>query len=183
MTEEQVELVLNNERLIYLVLYNKFKGYQRTEMWDDLFSIGKIGLIKASMIYDSSKGTFSTIATTAIEKQLRQHFRSMSYQKRTCDHEIVSLDVEFESKFNECTLHDIIGTESNPIDELYTKQLIDRIYRTSNEKEKEVLDLLYLGYNQFEMAEILHVTRQAIQIRLSRLRTRVKKRMKLEMEY
>lgn len=81
LTEKETNLVLNNEKLIHLFLSRiRFdRNY-----YDDLFSVGKIGLVKAVKTFDESKNfAFSTYAYQFIKNEIfsffRKEFRHINY--------------------------------------------------------------------------------------------------------
>ena len=74
--EEQHELVLKNQKLVYF-LVNKL-AIDPSD-YDDVVSIGKIGLIKAAATFDETqKIQFSTYASTCINNEIFMHYRKAS---------------------------------------------------------------------------------------------------------
>jgi len=71
-TEEEVNrLVKENERLVDLVVHRYVKRYHVPALeWEDLKSYGLIGLLQAARAWDPARGRFSTLACTAIERQI-----------------------------------------------------------------------------------------------------------------
>jgi RNA polymerase sporulation-specific sigma factor len=69
---ELVNIVLNNEKLIYSIV-NKIKGYYDK---NDLYQVGVIGLIKAYRNYNDSYNTkFSTYAFSYILGEIKKYIR------------------------------------------------------------------------------------------------------------
>lgn len=82
-------LILINEKLIYKVL-REF-GMNDFDNAEEYF-IGKYALIAAIDKYESSKGTFSTYAYTAIRNAILGYYSEMRTQKRGGNRENISLD-------------------------------------------------------------------------------------------
>lgn len=74
--EEQSQIVNDNIGLVKYIA-NKFSIHNHSiDDYDDLVSIGTIGLIKAVLAYDKSKKIkFSTFAVTCIANEIKKHFR------------------------------------------------------------------------------------------------------------
>lgn len=70
--EEQHELVLMNQKLVHYFV-NKLKVAPSD--YDDVVSIGTIGLIKAAATYDEAQGKFSTYASQCINNEIFMHYR------------------------------------------------------------------------------------------------------------
>ena len=74
--EEQHELVLKNQKFVYF-LVNKL-AIDPSD-YDDVVSIGKIGLIKAAATFDETqKIQFSTYASRCINNEIFMHYRKAS---------------------------------------------------------------------------------------------------------
>ncbi len=72
MTNEQVDLIVEHEKLIYSII-SKYKGYFDK---DDLYQVGVIGLLNAKENYNSGYNTkFSTYAYTYILGEISKYVR------------------------------------------------------------------------------------------------------------
>ncbi len=72
MTDEQLELIVEHEKLIYSII-SKYKGYFDK---DDLYQVGVIGLLNAKENYSSEYNTkFSTYAYTYILGEISKYVR------------------------------------------------------------------------------------------------------------
>lgn len=65
------EKILSNQNLVWNVIHTKFNSVPIDK--DDLFQTGMTALIRAVDSYDSSKGEFSTIAITAIKREIKRY--------------------------------------------------------------------------------------------------------------
>ena len=86
LTDEQRELVVRNHKLIFSFC-SKY-GVRHDEYYDIL----AIGLIKAVIAYDDSRGKFSTFAYTCMQNELYMEYRKKKYIG------IVSLDQIIDEK-------------------------------------------------------------------------------------
>ena len=75
MTDEQRKLVEDNHNLIYGFLNKK-------ELTDDYYDIVALGLCKAAMNYDESKGRFSTLAFKCMDREIGIYYTYLKKIKR-----------------------------------------------------------------------------------------------------
>ena len=75
LSNEQERLVLDNMKLVYNVV-KKMGIMQNSIDYEDIISIGTIGLIKSAITFNSLKGyAFSTYATKCIKNEIFFSFR------------------------------------------------------------------------------------------------------------
>ncbi|MFF5993677.1 sigma-70 family RNA polymerase sigma factor [Lysinibacillus sp. KU-BSD001] len=78
LTVEQEQLVIEHNRLVH---YFAHRFYQENMDHADMVQIGTIGLIKASKVFDASRGyKFSTIAGKCIKNEIIKSFRKKRVQ-------------------------------------------------------------------------------------------------------
>ena len=65
------EKIQSNQNLVWTVIHTKFNSVPIDK--DDLFQTGMVALIRAVDHYDPQKGEFSTIATTAIQREIKRY--------------------------------------------------------------------------------------------------------------
>lgn len=68
------EMIMANQNLIWTVIHTKFPGIKMDK--EDLFQQGQIALIRAVDTYDPKKGSLSTVACTAIYRELKRYIIS-----------------------------------------------------------------------------------------------------------
>lgn len=152
---DRQKLVEENMKLVYEVAH-KYKNLCCTTIdFDDLVSIGSIGLIKASKIYDDTKNIkFSTLAFTCIKNSILREFVNKQYNFNSSN--TISLNTELSNNvFQKSTeLQDIIPDDrmDKYFDNLDNKILIDSIYEKCNDNEKKVIDLYLEGYSLKEIS-------------------------------
>lgn len=147
---DRQKLVEDNIKLVYEVAHKYKYLCCTTTDFEDLVSIGSIGLIKASQTYDDTKNIrFSTLAFTCIKNAILREFVSKQY--RFNDTNTVSLNSEKcvnESQETTIELHETLRDSKMDKDlaNLDNKILIDSIYEKCTAKEKTVIDLYLAGY-------------------------------------
>lgn len=173
--KEQEELVLKNRRLVYY-LVNKL-GVPPSD-YDDIVSIGTIGLIKAARTFNESKGTkFATYASRCIENEIFMHYR-----KERIHANDISLDAPIKNMEGEdgSTLGDIIPdsmedfTEKIAASETFTK-FISIILNLLEPREKVIMLYKIAGIQQRVIAKALNISQSYI----SRLEKRIVDKVKL----
>lgn len=160
-------LVERNLRLVAHVV----KKYSNTgREIDDLISIGTIGLIKAIITFDDSKGTrLATYAARCIENEILMTIRASKKTKTEVSlHDPIGIDKEG----NEISLIDILGSDCDIIlDEvelkIQTKKLYQKMEKILKSREKVVIEMRYglttgLVKTQREIAEILGISRSYV---------------------
>ncbi len=106
LTAKQQELVVKNQNLVHHIA-NRLGARHCSVEYDDIISIGTIGLMKAVMTFDSDKNyAFSTYAGQCIKNEILMYYRKVS--KHTQDISLYS-PITQDSKSDETkTLMDII---------------------------------------------------------------------------
>ena len=160
-------LIERNLRLVAHVI----KKYQYVdEDPEDLISIGTIGLIKAIVTFNPSKGNrLAAYASKCVENEILMHLRA---RKKTSKEISLYEPIGTDREGNEIKLYDIIETDEEDIPErVHLKENIHKLYeKVENElsqREKLVLKMrygLYGGeeYTQREVAKQLGISRSYV---------------------
>ena len=157
-------LIERNLRLVAHVI----KKYQYVD--EDLISIGTIGLIKAIVTFNPSKGNrLAAYASKCVENEILMHLRA---RKKTSKEISLYEPIGTDREGNEIKLYDIIETDEDDIPErVCLKENIQKLYeKVENElsqREKLVLKMrygLYGGeeYTQREVAKQLGISRSYV---------------------
>ncbi|HYE10823.1 MAG TPA: RNA polymerase sporulation sigma factor SigK [Patescibacteria group bacterium] len=158
------------ERNLRLVAHIVKKYSNAGREIDDLISIGTIGLIKAIITFDDSKGTrLATYAARCIENEILMTIRASKKTKTEVSlHDPIGIDKEG----NEISLIDILGSDSDIIlDEVELKMQIKKLYQKMEKilkkREKVVIELRYglssgMVKTQREIAEMLGISRSYV---------------------
>jgi RNA polymerase sporulation-specific sigma factor len=158
-------LIERNLRLVAHVI----KKFDNTgEDQEDLISIGTIGLIKAIDSFKGNKGTrLATYAARCIENEILMHIRVITKRKtEVLLHDPIGTDKEG----NEITLLDVLGTDTDILDEVDKKLLEAKLYdviRSLKKREKTVLAMRFglpMGRRQTqkEIAKNLGISRSYV---------------------
>lgn len=150
LTSTQQKMVEDNHKLIYGAAH-KYK-INLEEYYDVL----AIGLCKAAMAFDETKGQFSTFAYIIMLK--------MNTRMASDDGDCV---VEFGDMFP-----DNVDIEKDTAETDYIRFLCKKI---SNPQEQEVIKLLADGFTQSEIAERIGVSRQRIGQLMNKIRAKLGK--------
>jgi len=160
------ELIERNMRLIVHIA-RKYKVPGCT--FDDLISIGAIGLIKAVRSYDPDAGTsLSTYAARCIENEILMSLRHSRKQQND-----VSLDEPLgaDSDGNAVTFSDLLGTPPDLVEEevrrRVTLDMIKKVLPALPLRERMVLTLRYgledgIVHPQHEIADELGISRSYV---------------------
>ena len=103
LTEEQKQMVLDNQALVGFVI----KKYNLKGDFQELFSLGTFGLVKAVVGYDKEKAKFTTYAIICIRNEI-----FMSYRDEKKGGAKVSIDEPIRNirdDFGEITLKDVLA--------------------------------------------------------------------------
>lgn len=176
------KFILENERLIYLVLRD-MKLLRKQEMYYD---VGMIGLVKACRTYDKEKGyTFSTYAYKVIKHEILRELKKENTEIRKSNKNTISLNTLLSFDGNEeITLQDKIPDDFNLEEHIETKEENEKLYtmiKTLTKKEQETICLYYgigcKSLNGREIAEKLGVSRELIYKRKERALEKLRYRL------
>ncbi|MCI8587070.1 MAG: sigma-70 family RNA polymerase sigma factor [Clostridia bacterium] len=159
LTEEQAQMVNNNIGLVRYIA-NKLHSHRIVnDDFEDKVSIETIGLIKAVLNYDKSKGIkFTTFAVRCIENEIKMYFRA---EKK--DRIDVYLEEEIELNDSTVKLVDIIEDKKANFIKTTTLEkeaidIINIILNCFNYRNQIVLLYWISGLKQTEIEEILGIS-------------------------
>lgn len=155
------ELYFKNEALVYHVLHKKF---HMNRLNDDFQQIARLGLWKACLSYDETKGKFSTYAVPCIANQIKMELRKMS------------------RKPIEISLDDFVKDTSDDADRLTISGIcigeqdvgfIDTIWvdKELTERQKRILSLLYDGMVQADIAREIGISQTMVSREVAKIRS------------
>lgn len=165
LSSEKEHLVLDNQRLVHY-LVQKLGVTPYSSEYEDIVSIGTLGLVKAAITFDSSKKiTFSTYASRCINNEIFMHYRKANkYANDISIDEPIGNDGEGKE---ELTLGDTIAhSESDFVERIVNKdafiQLVSIILNYLEEKTR--LAILYrMGeVSQTDIAEKLSIAQSSV---------------------
>jgi len=165
-TDARNKLIEHNLRLVAHIV-KKFDA--KSEMTDDLISIGTIGLIKGIDSYKPSKNTrITTYAARCIQNEILMFFRS---NKKTSTDVSLNDSIGYDKEGNEINLIDVLKDNKPDIaDTLYEKDLLEQLERyldVLTPREKTIIEKRY-GLNntkeltQKEIAKTMKISRSYV---------------------
>lgn len=160
-SEKQRELVLQNQKLVYYlvkqlnVVHNNF---------EDMVSIGTIGLIKAAASYDYEKDIrFATYATRCIKNEIFMYFRKENMRANDISLE-ASLSVDSDG--NELTLSEIVASPGDFTEELASDEIFENfiniVLNCLTKKERLIMLYRIANVNQQEIANEINISQSYI---------------------
>ena len=150
------ELYFKNEALVYHVLHKKFP---MSRFDDDFQQIARLGLWKACLRYDETKGKFSTYAVPAIENEIKMELRKMSRKPIETSLDALIMDTSGLTISEICMGEQDVGF----IDTICVdKELTDR--------QKRILSLLYDGMVQADIAREIGISQTMISREVTKIR-------------
>lgn len=185
LSSEEEHLVLDNQRLVHY-LVQKLGVTPISSEYEDIVSIGKIGLVKAAITFDSSKKiTFATYASRCINNEIFMYYRKANkYAKDISIDEPIGNDGEGK----ELTLGDIIEhSESDFVEKIVHKesfiQLVNIILNYLEEKAR--LAILYrMGeVSQADIAEKLNISQSYVSRIVTKATNKIRKVVNHQVHY
>lgn len=149
--------------------------------FDDLVGYGMIGLVRASQLFDSSKGKFSTYAGKWIDGCIKTALRDKTGELGTKEmitnkkgiRPISISEIKGKSNNEEIDfeLKDTNDYFENALDAIFLDKLLDNL----SEIDREIITAIYFeGYTQTQIAKIIGETRSYISYRLRRAQEKLK---------
>lgn len=153
LTEEQVKMVEECHNLIYAYIH---KRGLRVEDWYDILAIE---LCKTVMHYNSDRGAISTYFYIRCDSKVKNLYRKSTTKKRT-HNGIVNLE---EHEYNQS------GSANYMVEDMREEKLLKELLE-ENPQDKEMLLLMYQGYTQQEVGEIIGLSQAQISRRLKKIK-------------
>lgn len=171
-------LVEHNLRLVAHIVKKYYSSYND---YDDLISVGIVGLIKAINTFDFTKAQrLSSYASTCVQNEILMFFRNARKNQQEIS---LNESVDTDKDGNNLILMDIISVNDDIVDKLDIKlkseKLNKYIEETLDSREKTVIYLRY-GLNgveektQKEIADMLNISRSYV----SRIETKALKKLR-----
>ena len=161
LTKEQKELVENNHKLIYYYIHKNGLSV------DEYYDILAIGLCKAALNFDESKGIkFVTYAMFVMRNEHWVNERLKRNKKRNSSVLSLSTKIQINEDSNDMTLEDFIPGDRDIFDSLI---LLDIEKILKDETLIKICKLALAGYNQREMKEYVNLSQSMISRKLKKI--------------
>lgn len=160
--EDEEKLILENLRFVHHCVR---KLVQNSNEYEDLVSIGNIGLIKAAKTYDSSKGIkFITYAGRCIQNEIIMYFRR---NKKYMDIAYLDDIITEDDIGNRLTIADIVSiSDKNLEDQIIERDIIEKaldiVLNFLQPKEKFIFLSKIAGINQGKIAETINFSQSYV---------------------
>ena len=161
MTPTQEALVLDNGKLVWHIVRRMVRPYPTDP--EDWHSIGMVGLVKAALVYDPSRGIqFSTVAVPCIQHEIYTEKRRRNAKGRRVTG-LLSLDDPIRDKHgNVRTIADLTPDPSADVDRaMFEREQFDYLLGSTIKltvRERMVLSGTLDGMMQREIAETLDIS-------------------------
>lgn len=187
LTDEQRKLVEDNMKLVGFTLGKYFTEMLRTHSGDsdDMCSIGYLGLCKAAASYDSEKGAFSTYAVGGIKNEIIREIQWRNRKQRDQKNIAYSLNEVYTDHASGAVIeyiHIVPDTgrdmESAVLDKIVDEQFLNKLRKLA----PTAYVMFTQGLQQYELAKIQGVSRQAVGQRFNRDLIRIKRMLDIQEE-
>lgn len=164
LNSEKEHLVLDNQKLVHYLVRN-FGVTPNSSDYEDIVSIGTIGLVKAAITFDTAKNiTFATYASRCINNEIFKHYKKANkYANDISIYEPIGDDGEG----NEITLVDtIVDPESNFVKKIVEKEEFIKVVKTVlnclEGKHRIVVLYLMADVSQRKIAKKLNISQSYV---------------------
>lgn len=150
-TKEQEKLIEENHNLIYSFL----QKYNLSV--EDYYDLAAIGLCKAGMNFNGNISKFSTYAYEWMFGSVFSEIRKEKRMKKIPDSLMFYYQAELENNNGGDTsvFMNYVSSKENVEEEVLSKVHLNKYLKKLKEKEKQIIILLYKGYNQIETGKIM----------------------------
>lgn len=157
LNNKQRKLVEENHNLIYSFLNSRHLSLDAIEDW---YGTAAVGLCKAALIYDESRGAkFTTLAYICMDNEVRMILRT----NRKNVSVTASLNDEITATEGSCSLGEIIPDDHNFYCSVYLNDAIDIAARKLSERDKKFIDLIIIhGMTNIEIAKQFGVSQTTV---------------------
>jgi RNA polymerase sigma factor (sigma-70 family) len=185
------------ERTLYRMYYNpKGIAQQHRVEFSDLLQFAYMGLWKACLSYDSTKGKFMTHAIMNIKwnvnNGLTRHCQIIRYAiNRKIENKdkfrLMSADEKVGNDGEGHVYHDIMPSEyecdfaDEIVRKLDSKEFIKALYSVASDKEREIIDYKLKGLSSPKIGEAMNLTGSRVRILWGRLLRKLKASGKVEL--
>lgn len=172
-TKEQERLVLENQKFVYHVVNKLEVKYNE---YEDVISIGTMGLIKAAITFDKSKKVkFPTYACKCIRNEV------LMYLRENKSHARISIDspISINNEGNELTFLDLLsGNNGEFIETISEKESLERVMSIILNlfAYRKIIIMLYFfaGNTQSIIGKKFNLTQSEISRIIKRIRNKIK---------
>lgn len=157
LNDAQRKLVEENHNLIYSYLNSRNLSLDAIEDW---YGTAAIGLCKAALIFDESRGAkFTTLAYICMDNEVKQILRKSKKNIKT----IISLDDAIDDTDGSSCLGDIIPDNRDFYYPIYLNDAISIASQKLNERDLMIIDLIVSqGLTHQTIAKRLNISQPSV---------------------
>lgn len=177
LSSDKEQLVLDNLKLVHY-LVRKLGITQNSSDYEDIISIGTIGLIKAAITFDTLKNiTFASYAARCINNEILMYYRKANKYKKDIS---IEEPIENNGKGRTLTLGDtIVDSKSNFVDTIVAKEefikVVMYVLNCLNGKNRIIFLYLMADFSQKEIAKKMNISRSYVSQIVSRSIKKIQK--------
>ncbi|MBR6504457.1 MAG: sigma-70 family RNA polymerase sigma factor [Clostridia bacterium] len=175
-TSEKEQQVLYNEALLHYTV-QKWGIMPNSNDYEDIVSVGKIGLIKASITFDKTTGNaFSTYASKCINNEIWMYLKK---NKKYTKNISINAPILIDEEGRETTLEDLLEDEkANPVEKITNKEqfikVIEVVLNYLHGKNRLIMLYRIGDLTQKHVSELLNTSRSNIGMMQEKLMLRVR---------
>lgn len=175
LNKEQQNLVEDNILLAYSFI-SKY-GYKFYSIeYDDKLCLAFLGLVKAALYYDASKGAFSSYAYLIMENEFKMEIRRQIKNNKNGT-VVLSIQDALNDTMSTITLEDTLKDDQDYIGQAEFWIIFDEEYKKLKGKKKQVIDLMLKSNykNQQDIADTLGITQGYVSKTISEFKRAISK--------
>ncbi len=164
LSSDKEHLVLDNQKLVYYIV-QKLGITPNSSDYEDIISIGTIGLVKAAITFDTSKNiAFSTYASRCIKNEIFMHYRKA---KKYANDISINEPIGDNGEGKELTIVDLLADpESDFVKRILDKEdfirVVEIVLNCLKGKHRIVLLYLMAGVLQKDIGKKLNISQNHV---------------------
>lgn len=166
-------LITDNLNLVHYVCHKCYYLFRNKIEYEDMASVGMVGLIKAAKRYNPERGNkFSTYAIMVIYGEIKKHIQDISNGgirvKRGHDVLCFSLQDPMGGDEDGLTIQDVLGIEQD-----FTSVHVEEMLKCLDRREREVCLYRMAGFTQQKIAQKMGISQAQISRTLDRAKGKI----------
>jgi RNA polymerase sporulation-specific sigma factor len=149
--------------------------FNESDVTDDYFQEGMIGLVRAIESYDETKSSFVTHATNCIRSSTRDAWRKLNSKKEKVLNDCIPFStlVVGETGKSEIVIDHSVNPETEYINKELEQELILGIKNTLSKLEYGILAMFLQGYSYLKIGQEFNKSTKSVDNAIQRIRKKV----------
>ena len=165
LTVEQCKLIEENHNLIYDV------AHKRKLDVDEHYDILAVGLCKAAVGYDETKGKFSTFAFKCMNNEYENYVSHLNIKSCIPKKMIMSYDIPINDN-SEMTIGNLLSDDFDTAEHVIWGITYSEFLSLLNKEEKTILNYIKFGLNQNQIGKKINKTQQFVSYAIKGIRNK-----------